>query len=83
VVTFFTLHTLFHSAGTQQEFFWHALCVVMQVKLSTSSECKLAVSRYPMFSYNAAGGGGTAEVQQLPGNKLKITFDAQGAIPVR
>eukprot|EP00775_Hariotina_reticulata_P001609 gene1609-1949_t len=30
-----------------------------------------------MFSYNAEGGGGTAAVQQLPGNKLKITFNAQ------
>lgn len=30
-----------------------------------------------MFSYNAEGGGGTGKVQQLPGNKLQLTFDAE------
>jgi len=29
-------------------------------------------------SYNAEGGGGTGKVQQLPGNKLQLTFDAEG-----
>eukprot|EP00879_Flechtneria_rotunda_P014911 GHRR01015580.1.p1 GENE.GHRR01015580.1~~GHRR01015580.1.p1 ORF type:complete len:193 (+),score=63.93 GHRR01015580.1:442-1020(+) len=51
-----------------------------QVKLVTGSDCQLAVSRYPMFTYNASSGGGTGAVQQLSGDKLQITFDASGLL---
>ncbi len=47
----------------------------LQVLLRTLSDCKLAVSVYPTFSYNAAGGGGSGSVS--PGNDglLRLTFD--------
>lgn len=50
----------------------------MQVRLLTASDCQLAVSIYPMFAYNASSGGGTGSVQQLPGDKLQMTFNAEG-----
>eukprot|EP00878_Enallax_costatus_P030376 GHUV01033069.1.p1 GENE.GHUV01033069.1~~GHUV01033069.1.p1 ORF type:complete len:182 (+),score=42.69 GHUV01033069.1:117-662(+) len=46
-----------------------------KVKLQTASDCELAVSVYPRFSYNAASGGGNGTVKQLGNNKLQITFD--------
>jgi hypothetical protein len=49
-----------------------------QVKLNTTSACELAVSVYPMFSYNAAGGGGSGTVTDLGNGKLQLIFDAAG-----
>jgi hypothetical protein len=50
----------------------------LQVVLRTTADCELAVSRYPMFKYNAAGGGGTGTVQQLGNGKVQLTFNAAG-----
>jgi hypothetical protein len=53
-----------------------------QATLQTLSDCQLAVSIYPTFSYNASGGGGTATVTPSSSNNsddlpllLNITFD--------
>lgn len=37
----------------------------MQVRLNTRSDCELAVSIYPTFAYNAAGGGGWGTVTHM------------------
>jgi hypothetical protein len=48
----------------------------MQVRLVTKSDCELAVSIYPMFKYNAVGGGGSGTVQPLGGDMYSLKFDA-------
>jgi hypothetical protein len=51
---------------------------ISQVVLNTLSDCQLAVSIYPTFGYNAAGGGGTGTVTQDPvSGLLNIVFDAE------
>lgn len=46
-----------------------------QVLLSTLADCELAVSVYPTFSYNAAGGGGSGSVTERDDGLLNIRFD--------
>lgn len=46
-----------------------------KVLLRTLSDCKLAVSIYPTFSYDAAGGGGSGSVSPGDGGLLRLTFD--------
>ncbi len=46
-----------------------------QVLLSTLADCELAVSVFPTFSYNAAGGGGTGSVTERDDGLLNIVFD--------
>lgn len=46
-----------------------------QVLLNTLSDCQLAVSVYPTFAYNAAGGGGAGTVRQGADGLLHVTFD--------
>ena len=46
-----------------------------QVLLSTLGDCQLAVSVYPTFSYNAAGGGGTGTVRARDDGLLQLVFD--------
>lgn len=49
---------------------------ISQVVLSTLSDCQLAVSIYPTFGYNAAGGGGSGIVTQDPSTGLlNVVFD--------
>jgi hypothetical protein len=46
-----------------------------QVVLKTLSDCELAVSVYPTFSYSAAGGGGTGHlIERMPDGILKVSF---------
>ena len=45
------------------------------VLLSTLSDCQLAVSVYPTFSYDAGGGGGSGSVRQGSDGLLHLTFD--------
>lgn len=47
----------------------------LQVLLSTLADCELAVSVYPTFSYNAAGGGGSGSVTERDDGLLNIRFD--------
>lgn len=49
---------------------------VGDVVLSTLSDCSLAVSIYPTFSYNASGGGGRGRVVSQEGDILHVEFDA-------
>lgn len=49
---------------------------VGDVVLSTLSDCSLAVSVYPKFSYNASGGGGRGRVVSQEGDILHVEFDA-------
>ncbi|KAI7845234.1 hypothetical protein COHA_001278 [Chlorella ohadii] len=46
-----------------------------KVLLSTLADCELAVSVFPTFSYNAAGGGGTGSVTERDDGLLNIVFD--------
>ena len=46
-----------------------------QVVLNTLSDCELAVSIYPTFSYDAGGGGGIGTVQEGPNGLLHVRFD--------
>lgn len=47
-----------------------------KVVMNTLSDCQLAVSSYPTFSYDAAGGGGTATVtSQGTDGLLHLEFD--------
>lgn len=48
-----------------------------RVRMRTLPTCKLAVSWYPIFSYNAAEGGGDGSVEDLGGGRSKLTFDPQ------
>ncbi len=50
------------------------LCCGVQVVLRTLGDCQLAVSVYPTFDYNAAGGGGVGTVAR-EGNLLRVVFD--------
>jgi len=52
----------------------------LQARLDTTSTCQLAVSNFPMFSYNADGGGGNAVVTTEDGRKLHLEFDAAGVL---
>ena len=46
------------------------------VMLRTLSDCQLAVSIYPTFSYNASGGGGTGRVTRVQEDGvLEVEFD--------
>ncbi len=54
------------------------------VSLTTNADCELAVSIYPTFAYNAAGGGGMGTVTPpTPGStRQQVSFDASTlAIP--
>lgn len=45
--------------------------------MRTLSDCQLAVSIYPTFSYDAAGGGGIAQITNSPDSqRLELSFDA-------
>ena len=46
-----------------------------QVRLRTHSDCELEVSVYPGFAYNAVGGGGYAQVEDLGNGLLRLIFD--------
>lgn len=46
-----------------------------KVMLSTLSDCSLAVSLYPTFSYNASGGGGVGRIVSQDGNIATVEFD--------
>lgn len=52
------------------------------MRIKTKADCKLAISLYPMFAYNAVGGGGWGTVEQLPEGKLFLRFDPMGATPL-
>ena len=45
-------------------------------RLNTLRDCSLAVSMYPTFAYNAAGGGGEGRVVAVDGDVLAVEFDA-------
>lgn len=46
------------------------------VMLSTLQDCSLAVSIYPTFSYDAAGGGGIGRIVSKDGDIATVEFDA-------
>mmetsp|Transcript_13040 Transcript_13040/g.39505 ORF Transcript_13040/g.39505 Transcript_13040/m.39505 type:complete len:264 (+) Transcript_13040:221-1012(+) len=47
-----------------------------QVTMRTKQDCALAVSIYPRFSYDARGGGGTAQATPVSGSqRLQLGFD--------
>lgn len=48
---------------------------VSSVVLRTLADCQLAVSIYPTFSYNAAGGGGAGWAELRPDGLLHVAFD--------
>ncbi|KAL4535709.1 hypothetical protein Ndes2437A_g06406 [Nannochloris sp. 'desiccata'] len=51
---------------------------ISQIVLNTLSDCKLAVSVYPTFGYNAGGGGGAGTVTQDPSTGLlNVVFDPE------
>lgn len=50
--------------------------LLLQVNMRTTSGCELAVSFFPMFAYNAAGGGGTGTAVEGEGDRWLIKFDA-------
>jgi hypothetical protein len=47
-----------------------------RVMLETLADCRLAVSAYPEFAYNAAGGGGAGTVTPRADGLLDLDFDA-------
>lgn len=51
------------------------------VKFKTLGACKLGISRYPDFSYNAAGGTGTGQGRKMtesePGDEIEVYFDLE------
>ncbi|XP_058084824.1 uncharacterized protein LOC131232536 [Magnolia sinica] len=54
--------------------------VLYNVKFQTLRSCKLGISRYPDFDYNAEGGTGTAAGTKntaIVSDKISISFDAQ------
>mmetsp|Transcript_7349 Transcript_7349/g.18236 ORF Transcript_7349/g.18236 Transcript_7349/m.18236 type:complete len:237 (-) Transcript_7349:358-1068(-) len=53
---------------------------VRRVKLRTQKNCELAVSVYPMFAYNALGGGGWATVTDEGQGIVRVQFDADGLV---
>lgn len=48
-----------------------------KVMLSTLSDCSLAVSIYPTFSYNASGGGGVGRIVSQDGDIATVEFDIE------
>jgi hypothetical protein len=48
---------------------------ITKVTLRTKKTSALGVSIYPIFKYNASGGGGDGSVEQR-GDKLQVVFDA-------
>lgn len=60
----------------------HLTCHPRQVLMRTLADCQLAVSVYPTFAYDAAGGGGTGSVTQGEDGLLHLSFDPTAlAIP--
>ncbi|KAJ9527560.1 hypothetical protein QJQ45_025834 [Haematococcus lacustris] len=51
-----------------------------RMRLKTKADCRLGVSIYPEFAYNAVGGGGWARVEAQGGSLLHVTFDPQGTV---
>lgn len=47
-----------------------------QIGMRSLESSQLAVSVYPTFTYDASGGGGIAQAQDLGGGRLHVTFDA-------
>ena len=45
------------------------------VKLSTRSDCRLNIARYPPFAYDASAGCGSGAVTALDGSRAAVTFD--------
>ncbi|KAJ9527028.1 hypothetical protein QJQ45_025259 [Haematococcus lacustris] len=52
-----------------------------RMRLKTKADCRLGVSIYPEFAYNAVGGGGWARVEAQGGSLLHVTFDPQVLSP--
>lgn len=50
---------------------------ISQVMLSTLSDCQLAVSIYPKFSYNAKGGGGLGKVTKEEGDLIHVEWNSE------
>lgn len=48
-----------------------------QVGMRSLENSQLAVSVYPTFTYNASGGGGIADSQDLGGGRLHVKFDPE------
>lgn len=49
----------------------------LQVTMRTKQDCALAVSIYPRFSYDARGGGGTAQATPVSGSQRLQVLLAQ------
>ncbi|KAG6413933.1 hypothetical protein SASPL_126648 [Salvia splendens] len=47
------------------------------VNFKTLGACKLGISRYPDFSYNAAGGAGSGTATKLPDGNVSVEFDVE------
>lgn len=48
-----------------------------QIGMRALENSQLAVSVYPTFTYNASGGAGVAQTQDLGDGRMHVTFDAQ------
>ncbi|XP_074576612.1 uncharacterized protein LOC141833128 [Curcuma longa] len=53
----------------------HAELLQHKLKFETLRGCKLGISRYPDFEYNAEGGIGTATAAEAGGDALQVSFD--------
>ncbi|XP_042454100.1 uncharacterized protein LOC122038422 isoform X1 [Zingiber officinale] len=53
----------------------HAELLQHKIKFETLRGCKLGISRYPDFEYNAEGGIGTATAAGTGGDALQVSFD--------
>lgn len=53
----------------------HAELLQRKLKFETLRGCKLGISRYPDFEYNAEGGIGTATAAGADGDLLQVSFD--------
>lgn len=51
-----------------------------KVRIVTRSDCELAVSIYPMFKYNALGGGGVGTATRVSGDTWKVVFDPASVV---
>ncbi len=47
------------------------------MQLKSLDGCRLAIGKYPSFSYNAYGGGGKATLLQKKSNLLEISFSSK------
>ncbi|XP_047940351.1 uncharacterized protein LOC125187763 [Salvia hispanica] len=47
------------------------------VNFKTLGSCKLGISRYPDFSYNAIGGAGSGTATKLPDDQVSVEFDVE------